>query len=560
MKIGLKLLLGFLAVIIIFTAGVGVILQQVAGIEENVSAMIRRSDRAIGIEELRSLDRAKRGQIQAFIMEANPEYVTAFNERVERQKGILEQIEVRMDTEEERELFNEIIGINQVIDKVVNDQIIPAVRQGKIEDAIEYNQMLAAQRKQLMDTLDQLVNLVRESRMSAVTQAEEKISATYLVALVSILASVIVGFLIAFFISRIITGPLKQIQSVAMRMAEGDLSVEQVKTKSKDEVGQLTQAINTMNDNIKGLIRQTAEIAQNVAGSSEELQASSTEMTRGIEQVSATAEQLASGATSQAENASETLGVIQQVSEEISEVAEHAGEMEKQSRLANQATQKGLDGVQQSIGQMQTIEEKVSTTSQIVAELGQKTEAVTQILAVINDIASQTNLLALNAAIEAARAGEQGRGFAVVADEVRKLAEQAAESTNQIAGILDAVRQEAGEAEASMGEVVEQVRLGSGKINETGELFSEITQIVYDLSSKVQRVNSSAEQIMQKSSQAVQSVESISAITQQSSASSEELAASMEQQSASMEEINGMAENLARMAEQLNQSIGRFRY
>ncbi|MBO8163556.1 MAG: HAMP domain-containing protein [Brevibacillus sp.] len=559
MKIGVKLWLGFVAVLAVSTVGLVIISQQVTDIEHNVEAMIKRSDRAIQIEELRSLDRAKRGDIQAYMLEKNQDAIQLYHERVNAQQEILKQIGEDLGTEEEKQLYQEITALNEVIDETILEQIIPAVDAGNLQLANQYNKMIAVHRQKLLTTLDQMVTIVSGSREAAVVQTQNKMAATHTVAYGIVIVSVIASILIGGIIARRMTDPIKQIRSAALRMAEGDLNIQKVHTKAKDEVGQLTQAINTMIDNLRALIRETANISQNVADSSEELKASAVDMTRGVQQVSATAEQMAGGAASQAEHAAETLRIIQQVSQESSEVAAHADEMAAQARLADQATQDGLTSVQESIGQMGMIATKVSASAQAVRELGEKTQAATQILEVINDIAAQTNLLSLNAAIEAARAGEQGRGFAVVADEVRKLAEQAAASTQQITAILDTVREEVIEAEQAMGEVVEEVRVGSERMNENGVVFTRIARIVSDLSAKVHLVNQSAEQIKQSSSQALQAVESISAITQQSSAGSEELAAAMEQQNASMQEINSMAEKLAQMADRLNQSLARFR-
>ena len=181
-------------------------------------------------------------------------------------------------------------------------------------------------------------------------------------------------------------------------------------------------------------------------------------MSDGIEQVSATTEELASGSTEQTKHTGETLEKIQQMDDKVNQIHQYTTEMTSSSQITEDSSQKGIKSADQSIQQMKMIEEKVSSTVNIVKKLGQKSQEISQILEVINGIASQTNLLALNAAIEAARAGEHGKGFAVVANEVKKLAEQSSESTSQISSIIENVLKETQEVEQAMNGVVLEVQ------------------------------------------------------------------------------------------------------
>ncbi|PHV71374.1 hypothetical protein CS063_04810 [Sporanaerobium hydrogeniformans] len=534
---------------------------QLKGIEENVGEMDRRSERALDLSEILSLHRAKSIQQLDYILNPNDQFIDNYKDRVTKQDELFNKIESFMRTEEQKNLYSQVIEANQILNDTFLNQMIPSIQKGDSNKVQELNQSIVQpQRRVVVDNLNLLINTVNEEKQKAITQAYNRVVNSIPVLFIVTITSVILGFGIAMLMGRKISNPIKEIQDVTTRIADGDLTIEHVKVRSQDEIGQLTHAINTMADNIRDLVREAASISEKVAASSEEMMGSSTEMTKAIEQVSATTEELASGATAQSTHAIETLAVIQTVAGNIDSIHQDSNEMAESSKKANAASKNGLENVHQSIKQMRIIEEKVSHTSSVIQELGEKTEEINQILQVINDIAGQTNLLALNAAIEAARAGEQGRGFAVVADEVRKLAEQAARSTNEIVQITCAVQTEAEQAQVAMNEVVQEVQAGSDVIDRTGEGFQAIVDIIDEMSIMIQGVSLAAKQINQQSGQAVKAVENIAAITEESSAGTQELAATMEQQNASMQEINAMASNLAEMAEQLNLSITRFNY
>jgi methyl-accepting chemotaxis protein len=208
---------------------------------------------------------------------------------------------------------------------------------------------------------------------------------------------------------------------------------------------------------------------------------------------------------------------------------------------------------------MHTINQTVDGLSKVVGELGERSKEINQIIAVITDIASQTNLLALNAAIEAARAGEHGRGFAVVAEEVRKLAEQSAQSAKQIYQLISTIQEETNLTVQSMDAAKGEVLSGIDVVNTAGNSFAQIERSINNVTVQIQEVSSAVQQMAASSEQIVQSMKMITQISESSSAQTMAVSSATEEQLASMEEITSAANSLTKMAEALQSLIEKFK-
>ncbi|MGG3921768.1 methyl-accepting chemotaxis protein, partial [Geobacillus thermodenitrificans] len=200
----------------------------------------------------------------------------------------------------------------------------------------------------------------------------------------------------------------------------------------------------------------------------------------------------------------------------------------------------------------------VEQLAEVIKGLGRRSEQIGSIIEAIRNIAAQTNLLALNAAIEAARAGEHGRGFAVVADEVRKLAEQSAESARQIAELIAAIQEETAHAVQSMESVVNEVTAGTGVIRTSGETFSQIRAAVDEVAKQIRDVSASVSEMAASSEQIVRSVQLVADVAESTSAGTQEVSAATEEQLASMEEISASAASLSKMADDLQAIVRKF--
>ncbi|WP_164667702.1 methyl-accepting chemotaxis protein [Virgibacillus doumboii] len=369
----------------------------------------------------------------------------------------------------------------------------------------------------------------------------------------------IIAIVVSLFITRIITNPLKIVMERMKLITSGDLSQEPLKTKSNDEIGQLVKATNDMNSGMRDLLHQINEVSETVSSQSEELTQSANEVKAGSEQIAVTMQELAFGSETQANTSSELSSVMSTFAQRVEQANENGERIEHSSDVVLGMTDEGSQLMDTSIEQMAKINQIVKDAVQKVQGLDTQSQEISKLVSVINDIAEQTNLLALNAAIEAARAGEHGKGFAVVADEVRKLAEQVSESVTDITGIVSNIQNETSVVTESLQDGYTEVENGTIQIKSTGEKFDGINNAVAEVVTSIKTVSENLSDIAASSQQMNSSIQEIAAVSEESAAGIEQTSASSQQTTSSMEEVAASSDDLAKLAETLNRLVRQFK-
>ncbi len=364
---------------------------------------------------------------------------------------------------------------------------------------------------------------------------------------------------IALYISRKIANPIVEVVGGMELIAAGDLSMEDLSVKSQDEVGQLSNSVNKMKENLHHLIREIAGSSCQVAAASEELTASAEQAALCATTVAGSVSGVARGAEEQLLAVSAASQIIEKMSEEIQQVAAGSKQVADQSFQATMKAEAGTNSVNKAVKQMALIEYTVNSSAELVVKLGERSSEIGQIVSVISGIAKQTNLLALNAAIEAARAGEQGRGFAVVADEVRRLAEQSHDAAQKITELIGEVQADTSNAVKAMNKGTSEVKVGADVVDIAGDSFVEIAAIVSAVSEKVEEISVVMQQLAEGGQQIVVSMCEAGRLSKVTMGESKKVSDAMAGQDMSMREIVSSSQAMANLAQELQKAASNFR-
>lgn len=553
--IGGKYLTVFMATVILFVTATIIVYSQLSIAKDDVDNIIEVSDTIEKMTQLALLVEQQDSMINSYIIVGNNRSIEQYNILQEQIVEIYESLDGKFP-EDKQTLIDIIKNANSEITQTFNNDLI--------SETDDYEITLAQiQLNTKKDRIIALINTLNESlteRQVAAIESVNKSMNNSVQSLIWINAlSIVTGFIILILIGNYVSRNLKRVVEATDKIACGDLTVEPLSYKGKDEIGLLATSVNLLQNNIKNIVDKVSRATVEISSSSEMLKLSSHEVKEGSTQMVSMMEQLAAGAESQASSASDLAVRMGQFVDTVQSSEQTGREVAEAAQQVLQLTDDGVNLMSESVQQMNRIDQIVSESVDKVIGLDKKSDEIFHLVEVVKDIADQTNLLALNAAIEAARAGEHGKGFAVVAEEVRKLAEEVATSVTEITNIVNSISKETNEVVSTLNSGYEEVKNGTIQIEKTGNNFRKIEGFITTTVESINEVADHLGEIAKNSEQMNNLITDIAAVSEEAAAGVEESSASTQETSSAMDEISSHATELASLAELLTKEVSAFK-
>lgn len=462
------------------------------------------------------------GNIGYMVRDNKIGHIKSIDESTKKVEVALKEYKKTLVNEEDEKIYNQLLAQWSIWMKNV-EQTKELAQAGKFSEMYD---LQAEEGDKLRKDTRALINKIIDIKVKAAKVTSDKNTAAakkagWILIIASIMGAVL-AFVLGLIISRSISLPINVLAGQARQVADGDLRVN-IDYRSADEVGVLSEAFRIMTERLRSTIGKVSDTSNQVAASANQLHS--------------TADHIATGAEAVATQAVTVATAGEEMSATSGDIAQNCQMAAEGAQRASQAASDGAEVVDRTVIVMGLIASKVQESARTVESLGQRSDQIGAIISTIEDIADQTNLLALNAAIEAARAGEQGRGFAVVADEVRALAERTTRATKEIGEMIKAIQRETKGAVAAMEQGVQQVESGTMEASKSGEALRDILAQVNDVAMQVNQIATAAEEQTATTSQISSNIMQITEVVQETSQGAHQSATAAAQLNANAEEL-----------------------
>lgn len=559
MSIGKKLLFGFSITTIITVVACFWIFSQLRSIDNHYSSTIEKGLPQIALTADIEYHVLNQGlQLRSYIL-GNTEALEKLRSSQQELQHIITQLDEKFEQEELHGLLKKVSEDKQQFDRLVEDVLVINDKGDGLEAVEVLNKEIAPINADTLAIANELSNLIDVQFEDAKKDASKKAQTALYLSIILIIVTIVTGILTTIIMSRMIAFPLRNLQKSVKVIASGDLSQEDLTVHSKDELGQLTQSFNTMKATIRNLLTSLSSSAEQLGAAAEELTASTQEVTLTSIDVAERAEKSAENTHAAASSAKESAIAMDETSAAVQRIAESAQTLHLSATDTATVADEGETNISSAERQMMTIYESTKLTTELIHKLSKQSEEIENITRVITSITDQTNLLALNAAIEAARAGEHGKGFAVVADEVRKLAEESNASASQITALTTEIQIETKNVENAIQQSLQTVEAGVGIIQNAGTSFNTIVSAVDHMKAQIEDISAVTEEISAAAEEVAASVSEISSTAEANAEDTMMANSAMQQQVSTLKEISTVSAELSNRAIELQNAVNHFK-
>lgn len=548
MKLKQKILTLALVPLLLAVCIIGYNISQLMGLNASTEEVV---DSLVAVEELNSSVQSLQKSLSVYSINVSENNKYNIETDLARTEEVYNNLKGSFSTERQRQISGQF------------EEKFAKISEATAASLLETNVAeIKRQSQRTRGIVNDVIELKRDVSANYTAMQQElgnKINAITWISIISAILLIIVSVMSALYFTNRIVGRIGRLTTGAKEIAAGNLNVQFEDQQADDEVGELQTSFRQMTGNLKEIITHVSDSSDQVAASAEELMASADETMLGTELISTSIQNVSDAADKQKEMSSSSAAFAQKVLEEAEEIANQANQATALSISTNEKIEKGSVYVENTVSQMNLIQSTVEETADSLTLLASRTTEIVNILKLVQDISDQTNLLALNAAIEAARAGEAGKGFAVVADEVKKLSEQTKQSVSDISRIAAEIENDTTTTVSSIQQVKDRVNAGITISHDTKATFDEILAIIGQVQNQVNEITAVSDSIHSKMESVSEQSLEMAAVSETTADNAVSVASASEEQLASMSEVNTAAGSLAHLAEELQGIVAKFR-
>ncbi|WNN77222.1 HAMP domain-containing methyl-accepting chemotaxis protein [Lysinibacillus capsici] len=560
MSVGKKLSFGFFAIILTLIISLFIMFLLFSNIEKKIENALEGHVALVELADDIQYEMAMQGLfIRAIIIEDKPANKESFSKYASMLDTHVEEIVEKSNSTEMETYAQELNVHNDSFNKAATEAIA-LFEAGNLEGALQkVNGEVQQANKGIQDVSDKIGNYQKEQLDIVTKESKQAVFNSQIISIIAIIIGIALGIFLIFYIQRTISRPLKSVVLAANHVANGELIHPDITHQSKDEIGQLSAAFNAMKGNLKNLLTHIQDNAEHLTASVEELSASTEEITATADEITIRINETAEAAVTATVAANESAHAMDETAVGVQRIAEATQQLHQNAVTTSELASNGNETVEEAQQQMNVIHESTQTINNLVQKLSKQSDEISQITAVITAITDQTNLLALNAAIEAARAGEHGKGFAVVADEVRKLAEESKQSANQIVALTLDIQQDTHNVEKAVFDGLHSVTEGVKIIGHAGQAFEGIVKAINTMTDQIEDISATSEEISASAEQVAASVAEIAHGASTSADNTKIVASATREQSITVQQVNQVAADLSEKSLDLQNQINQFK-